>query len=197
VDIFGFLVHNKVQRDGSIVNVRTLFRIGSLVKGECIRREEAYGKRKRKREKEKKEGPAKQRERGRESRNRGDVVPEGSNVAILIAMLPSEDTLPKSVIAVHLLIAGGHEPGINRGPHFWRSFPIFPSRRNTFVFGRSSGLIPIMAEFEICGVVASLCRVSQSWNRVTFAFSRQRVPATRHPHTAPSRIFESVARSLS
>ena len=64
VDIFWVFVHNKVQKDGSIVNVRTLFRIGSLVKGECIRREEAYGKRKRKREKEKKEGPAKQRERG-------------------------------------------------------------------------------------------------------------------------------------
>jgi len=40
-----------------------------------------------------------------------------------------------------------------------------------------------MIEFKICGVVASLCRVFQCWNRVTFASSGQRVLATRHPHS--------------
>jgi hypothetical protein len=90
-----------------------------------------------------------------------------------------------------MLIAVGHEPGTRRGRYFEASFSIFPNRRNIFIFRRSSGLGPIVVEFKICGVVASLCRVFQSWNRVTFSFSGQRVLAARHPHS------QEISRALS
>jgi hypothetical protein len=82
--------------------VRTLWRNGSLVGGECIRRGEAYGGEKRKR-KERKKGRTskekyvrKERGEGRESEHRRNVVLDGvKDVVILLAMLRSEDTLPK------------------------------------------------------------------------------------------------------
>jgi hypothetical protein len=68
---FVFFVHNKVQRDGSTVNVRTLWRNDSLVGGECIRRGDVYGGEKRKR-KERKEGRASKEKYVRKERGGGE-----------------------------------------------------------------------------------------------------------------------------